>query len=142
MKQNGLPELTEHEIQALFFQQVELEFRLDDSFVPELLYAVLNGAWIASDGKGKAGLIEKYKAEGWKPGVPDVHYDQPRGDYNKMIFEFKRESRRNKKDGGLSDDQIVFITAATEYAFVRVVYSIDEAMAAFRNYMAMPAKGS
>lgn len=147
MKADRLPELNEHQIQAGFFREVKFAHRLDESFIPELLYAVLNGPWLASgdddtkkNDRRKAGLIAKYMAEGWTPGIADVHYDQPRGPYNKLVFEFKKESRRRSKNGGVSEDQQKYINAVNPYAFTRVVYSVDEALEAFAEYMALPAK--
>lgn len=133
-----LPPIPEHDIQANFIREATLEFRLDNAFISDLLYAVLNGPWIAGQGKGKEKLIEKYQEEGWKPGIHDVHYDQPRGEFNKLVIEFKRADRRKSKNGGMSDDQIKYGNAVSQYALVKVCYSTDEAMIAFREYMKLP----
>ncbi len=132
--------ISEHDIQAVFVLEAEYEFRNDPTWKSELFYAVLNGAWIAGDEnkRRKSALLTKYKAEGWKPGVPDVHYDQPRGTYNKLIIEFKRADRRRDKNGGLSDEQLQYTNAAAPYAMVRVCYSTDEALKVLRGYMALP----
>lgn len=138
-----LPELNEHQIQAGFISEATYEFRNDPSFIPELFYAVLHGAWIAGEGRRKSALIEKYKAEGWKSGIADVHYDQPRGPFSKMVIEFKKESKRNAGirsgtiTGGLDPDQIVYLRAISPYALVRVCYSEEEAIKAFRYYMSL-----
>ena len=130
--------LTEHDIQAGFFQEVGYTYRDREDFDPALFYAVLNGAWIAGGGKAKNALIGKYMAEGWKSGIADMTYDQPRGRYNKLVFEFKREDKRGKKDGGLSPEQITYLQAIKPYAFVRVCYTTDEALEFFRLYMSLP----
>lgn len=138
----GLP-LTEHQIQAGFFQEACHEFRNDPAFRPELFYAVLNGAWIAGEGVRKSGLLAKYRAEGWRPGIADVHLDLPRGPFTKMVIEFKREAKRNagKKSGmitgGLEPEQIAYLQAIAPYAYVRVCYSEQEAMNALRYYMSL-----
>lgn len=135
---------SEHEIQTTFAQSVLIEYRLDSTFVPALFYAVLNGPYITDfdgDKKRKDGLIRKYQEEGWRPGIADFHYDQPRGRFNKLVFEFKKEDKRKTKNGGLSDEQIVYLTAMQPYAFVRVIYTVDEAMEHFKRYMEMPILG-
>lgn len=131
-----LPGLPEHDIQATFFRQVTLEHRLDPTFKPELFYAVLNGPWLAlEDKKRKDALVEKYMSEGWKAGIPDIHYDQPRGGFNKLVFEFKKASRRKEKNGGMSDGQVEYMESIAPYAFARVIYSVDEGISYFNEYM-------
>lgn len=143
-KANGLPELSEHDIQANFFREVSYTYRNDPTFIPILFYAVLNGAWIGgSSSASKRGLIEKYKDEGWKSGIADFHYDQPRGPFSKMVIEFKRESKRNAKSngvvtGGLSDEQQEYLQAISAYALVRVCYTVEESLEDFAYYMSMP----
>jgi hypothetical protein len=133
---------SENDIQATFVQQVLLEHRLDPTFKPILFYAVLNGPWLAlEDKKRKDGLIEKYMSEGWKAGIPDIHYDQPRGMFNKLVFEFKKGKRRNEKLGGLSDEQAEYLGTIAPHAFARVIYTVDEGIAAFNEYMSLPVWG-
>lgn len=138
-----LPELSEHQIQAGFFQEVNYKYRLDETFRPILLYAVLNGALIGGRNlQSKSALIQKYKDEGWKSGIPDMMYDQPRGLFSKLVIEFKRTSKRNSHKagmltGGLEPEQIEFLRAIYPYALVRVCYTKDEALAAFDYYMAL-----
>jgi len=81
--------------------------------------------------------MNKYKAEGLNPGVPDIHYDQPRGGYNKLVIEFKREDRRNDVDGGLSSEQRRYIDGFEKYGKWRACYSTDEAMEVFDYYMSL-----
>lgn len=145
---NQLPELTEHQIQANFFREVSYTYRNDPTFVPILFYAVLNGAWIGGSSRSaKSGLVEKYKDEGWKSGIADFHYDQPRGPFSKMVIEFKRESKRGAKSkgvvtGGCSEQQIEYLEAISAHALVRVCYTIDEALGAFKYYMSMRVNDS
>jgi hypothetical protein len=48
----------------------------------------------------------KLKAEGVKPGVPDVFLPYPCGQYAGLWLEFKKPGFENRKNGGLSTDQI------------------------------------
>lgn len=138
----SLPALTEHQIQAGFFREASYKYRNDPTFKPILFYAVLNGAWIAGSGTRKGNLIEKYKDEGWKSGIADFHYDQPRGIFSKMVIEFKRTAKRNSKKagvltGGLEPEQIEYLQAIAPYALIRVCYTEEEAMSAFDYYMSL-----
>jgi len=128
---------TEHEIQAAFVAQVKLDYRLHDDFYPSLLYAVVNGFWAAGSGDRRFALINKYKAEGMNSGVPDIHYDQPRGGYNKLVIEFKRADRRNDVDGGLSSEQKKYFDDSAKYCMQCVCYTADEAMKEFDYYMSL-----
>lgn len=149
---NGLPARSEHSTQAGFFQEASYEFRNDETFKPALFYAVLNGAWIAGgDGseenkiqnrKRKGGLIAKYKREGWKKGVADLHYDQPRGPFTKLVIEFKKEGKRTEKargvfTGGLSPEQVDYLQAIRPYARIVIAYTVEQALEAFREYMSL-----
>lgn len=134
-----LPPLTEHQIQAGFFREALYKYRLDETFVPVLFYAVLNGAWIAGSGTRKAHLIQKYKDEGWRSGIADFHYDQPRGPFTKLVIEFKRTDKKTKKNGGLETEQIEYLQAISPYAMTRVCYTEEEAMKVFDYYMSFGA---
>lgn len=123
----------EHEIQSAFVQEVLYKYSNDPRFVEPLFYAVASG--FVGGGKNKFALINKLKREGWKNGIADIHYDQPRGDYSKMVIEFKRENRRNAVNGGLSDEQKEYLDALGEYAFACVCYTVEEAISKFDYYM-------
>jgi hypothetical protein len=140
--ENQLPPLTEHQIQAGFFREASYKYRNDPTFKPTLFYAVLNGAWIAGTGRRKSGLIEKYRDEGWRSGIADFHYDQPRGPFSKLVIEFKRTSKRNSKKagvltGGLEPEQVEYLQAISPYAMIRVCYTEEEALKALDYYMSM-----
>jgi len=83
----------------------------------------------------------KYFDEGLNVGVADLHYDQPRGQYTKLVIEFKREDRRKDKNGGLSDDQATYLTRIRPYAYTAVCYTTDEALTVFNWYMSLPGFG-
>lgn len=130
-----LPLLSEHDIQAGFVSEVGYKYRLRGDFIPALFYAAVNGFWAAGEGGRRNALIQKYFAEGYRKGIPDIHYDQPRGCWTKLVIEFKREDMRGKKDGGLKKEQKEYIEAIEPYAMAAVCYTAEEAMAVFGRYM-------
>jgi hypothetical protein len=135
------PVASEHNEQAAFFADISYRYQHNPEFVPELFYAIVNGFYAAGTGGRKFALLAKYRSEGWRPGIADVHYDQPRGEYNKLVIEMKRSDKRNTKDGGLRPDQIAYLEAARKAGtYVCVCYDADEAVAEFAAYMAMPIR--
>jgi len=130
-----LPLLSEHDIQAGFVAEVGYKYRLRGDFIPALFYAAVNGFWAAGEGRRRDALMSKYFAEGFRKGIPDLHYDQPRGPWTKLVIEFKRADMRGKKDGGLSQDQKEYLQAIEPYACIAVCYTADEAMEVFNKYM-------
>jgi VRR-NUC domain-containing protein len=131
-----IPVISEHSEQASFVAEVHYRYRNRADFIPELFFAVPNGMWVAGDGRRKAALIAKYKREGVKPGVADIHYLQPRGKHPYCVIEMKRQDKKTTRDGGLSPQQRQYITAARNAgAFVRVCYSAEEAAKVFDQYM-------
>ena len=138
-----IPVLSEHSEQANFVAEVQYRYRNDETFVPELLFAVPNGMWVAGEGTRRAALIMKYRKEGMRPGVADLHYLQPRGNYPYCVIEMKRSDKKNVRNGGLTDDQMQYLGAAMKAgAFVQICYGADEAIAAFHEYMELQEKGN
>ncbi len=134
-----LPRISEHEEQASFIQEVELRFTFRDDFVSILLFATLNGAWL---GGNRFALMNKYKDEGFKKGVADLLYLQPRGDYSCLAIEMKAQDQRGEKSGGVSRDQSEFLAAVNANGGTgEVCYGADEAVALFTWYMSLPQKG-
>lgn len=88
IKRPKKPTLSEHQIQAQYFDLVRLHMP-----GTKLIYAVPNGA-----NKSPAARM-KFKREGLTPGVPDVNIDIPRDIYHGMRIEFKSAT------GVCSDDQ-------------------------------------
>lgn len=130
--------LTEHQEQVNFVSEVLYEFRLRSDFIPELFFAVVNGFWAANEGARRYGLLNKYRAEGWRKGIADIQYQQPRGGYPFAVFEIKRCDAKNKKNGGLEPEQMEYLAAARAAgAFVRVCYGADEAIQSMREYMSL-----
>ena len=102
------PVPTESQEQQTFFQWAHLQ----SWKYPELrlLYHVPNGG---SRNKAEAGRL---KAEGVKPGVPDICLPVPRGDYHGLYIELKRQ-----KGGSLTPEQENWINALSEQGYLAIV---------------------
>jgi len=135
-----IPLLSEHSEQANFVAEAHYRYRNREDFIPELFFAVPNGMWVAGEGKRRAHLVVKYKREGMKSGVGDLHYLQPRGLHPYCVIEMKRQDRKTARDGGLAPDQNHYLEAARSAgAYVCVCYNADEALVALDQYMNLPA---
>lgn len=82
--------MSEHGEQTVLFDWA----RMNEDRVPELwlLHAIPNGAKLPYRGKGKNRYSPealRLKAEGLKPGVPDVCLPVPRGAYHGLYIEMK-----------------------------------------------------
>jgi hypothetical protein len=131
-------QLSEHSEQALFFDSVLWKYKTDPTFDSNLLFAVPNGALL---GGNRSAVMAKLKREGFKNGVSDMLYLQPRGPYPYLAFEFKKQSRRGERDGGLSESQVEFLRAVSGAGgLAAVCYGSEEAEKVFADYMALPVK--
>ncbi len=131
--------ISEHQEQANFFAEIKFAYRIREDFVAELLFSVPNGMWLG--GQNKYALMTKYKAEGFRPGVADVIYLQPRGPYNCLVIEFKAQDKRNEKNGGLSPEQSEFLEAVNAAGgCADVCYGAEHALEVFGAYMAQEAR--
>ena len=129
------PRISEHTEQANFFSEVRNKFQRREDFIRRLLFSVPNGMWIG--GQNKFALMNKFKAEGLQPGVADVLYLQPRGEYSCLAIEMKAQDKRNDKDA-VSDDQREFLEAVNAAGGLgEVCYGCEEAMKIFEAYMQM-----
>lgn len=129
------PRVSEHEEQANFFSEVRLRFQRQEDFIPMLLFSVPNGMWLG--GNNKFALMNKFKAEGLQPGVADIIYLQPRGEYNCLAIEMKAIDKRNVKDA-VSSEQTEFLEAVNGAGGLgEVCYGCDEAMMIFELYMSL-----
>lgn len=91
----------------------------------KLLYHVPNG------GKRTAREAARFKAEGVKPGVPDLVLPVARNGYHGLYIELKR-----RKGGTVSDNQKEWIKALTEQGYRAVVCKgADEAISEITAYM-------
>lgn len=131
--------MTEHSDQASFFDEIAWRFKNRDDFIPELFFATMNGAWFGGNG---ARMYAARKREGFKKGISDALYLQPRGPYAYLAIEMKTEKRRKEKNGGLEPEQAEFIEAVNRNGgFGQVCYGTDEAVATFTSYMGFPFIG-
>ncbi len=126
---------TEHNEQATFIDAVLWQYRNDPSFLRPLFFSVPNGAFLG----GRSALqYAKLKKEGFRNGVSDILYLQPRGMYSYFSLEMKTQERKRERGGGLSEDQRGFLQAVTDAGGLSAVcYGADEAIEAFGRYMAL-----
>lgn len=101
----------------------------------DLVFSVPNGARLAS-GRDKrlAAIRANYlKAEGMRPGAPDLVIPSPRGGYHGMFLEMKAMG------GTLKENQEQFIVEAERYNyFCAVAYGADEAIEILQHYLERP----
>ena len=74
--------MTEHQIQASFFKEILWMENADERL--KLMFAVPNG------GKRHITTAIKLKAEGCRPGIPDVMFPYSCKGFNGLAIEFKR----------------------------------------------------
>lgn len=134
------PRISEHAEQTNFFLETSLRFGFRNDFIDRLLFAVPNGMWLAGSGATRFALMNKYKAEGFKPGVADILYLQPRGEYNCLAIEMKAQDKRNDKHA-VSEDQGEFLAAINGAGGLgEVCYGSEEALVIFTRYMSFEAR--
>lgn len=93
--------VTEHSHQAAFFCWLRNNKHLQPGF--EFAYAVPNG------GRRDKREAARFKAEGVKPGVPDVVIPIPCGQQHGLYIEFKKPSLQKTMKGTVTDpDQIKY----------------------------------
>ena len=128
-----LPRISEHEEQANFFAEARLRFGFREDFLEVLLFSVPNGMWVG--GGNRFALMNKYKAEGFRSGVADILYLQPRGGYNCLAIEMKATDKRNDKSA-VSPEQFAFLAAVNGAGGIgEVCYGSEEALQIFTKYM-------
>jgi hypothetical protein len=94
------------------------------------MFAVPNG--------GKRGIktAVTLKAEGLRPGVPDVMLPVARGCFTGLAIEFKKPDKLKKPEGKLSQDQIEYIDQlVNEGWLVCVLDDVEEAIRIVKNYL-------
>jgi len=120
----------EHDEQASVFTWASWNF----SAMPELrlMFAIPNG------GHRNLLVAKKMKAEGVKPGIPDIFLPVARGGFHGLFVEMKTASRKPVKGGkgGLSDVQCEWIGDLRNQGYkVAVCYGRDEAILEITNYL-------
>lgn len=97
----------------------------------KLLHAIPNG------GQRNKVTAAKLKAEGVKPGVPDLSLPVARGKYHGLYIELKR-----RKGGRVSDEQKWWIVALKAEGYqAEVCHGFDEAKQVILDYLSLPATG-
>lgn len=113
---------SEHDEQAQLVQMVEMAFPA----MSALLFAIPNGA-----NKGPVARL-RFKAEGLRPGVPDMFFALPVGQYHGLFIEMKR-----RRGGTVSPEQKAYIEALRAQGYrAEVCKGCDEALAVMREYLA------
>ena len=114
---------TEAEEQATLFSWA----RMVSGRRPELkwMFHVPNGG---ERGKAEAA---RFKAEGVKPGVPDIFLPIPRGPYHGLFIELKRQ-----KGGRVSAEQRIWLEALLTQGYMATVcYGWKDAAATIEDYL-------
>lgn len=94
---------------------------------------------IANGGHRHAAVAAKMKAQGVKPGVPDILLPVARGGFHGLFLEMKAAHHRPKRGGmgGLSELQAHWISELRNQGYrCEVAYGRDEAVAILENYLA------
>ena len=134
-----VPRISEHQEQANFIREVYLRYGSRDDFIPVLLFSVPNGLVIG--GENKFAILAKFRAEGFKNGVADLIYLQPRGPYTCLCIEMKALDQQEKKDGGVSPEQAEFLAAVSAAGgCTDVCYGSIHAIEVFSAYMAQEVR--
>ncbi len=129
---------SEHHEQAALVDTVAFTYQHRTDFLRPLFFSTLSGAWIAGSGTRKVALIAKYKREGWVNGVADLLYLQPRGGYAYLAIEMKTEERLGEKNGGATEDQLVWLRAARlAGAMAEICHGAEMGWEVFSRYMAL-----
>lgn len=114
---------SEHDEQVHVIQWCELMANHDRDY--GLIFSIPNG------GQRNKVTAAKLKAEGVKPGVPDLFLPVPRGIYAGMFIEMKR-----RKGGHISADQRKWITDLISHGYKCIVArGFDEAVECITAYM-------
>ena len=112
---------TEHQEQVMLFQWADWALR------PNLLYAIPNG------GKRDIRTAAMLKAEGVKPGVPDIFLPVPRGGKHGLYIELKR-----RRGGTVSREQEAWMRALAEQGYMcALCHGAEAAKNEILAYMAM-----
>lgn len=82
----------------------------------------------------------RLKAQGVKPGVPDIFLPVPRGGYHGLYIELKRRDKRLSK---ISNAQKIWLTALGGQGYKCLVcFGADEAEREITNYLRLKRKGN
>lgn len=109
----------EHQHQVAFINYCNLK-----GHPYNLVYAIANG------GQRHPGVARKLKAEGVKPGIPDIHLPVARKGYHGLYIEMKWG-----KNGLTEKQKSMHELLSKEGNLVLTCYGFDEAKAAIDDYL-------
>lgn len=118
---------TEHAHQAALFAWCAV------SGIPELkwFHAIPNG------GERNAIVAARMKAEGVRTGIFDTFLPVTSAQYAGLYIEMKKPGREREKNGGLSDDQVLFRAWAVRQSYsTAVCYTWEQARDVIIGYLA------
>lgn len=116
-----MPVPSEHDEQAQFVSMVEAAYPA----LSALLFAIPNGA-----NKSPVARL-RFKAEGLRPGVPDMFFAYPCGGRHGLFIEMKR-----RRGGVISAEQKAYIAELRAAGYIaEVCRGCDEAFAVFAAYL-------
>lgn len=122
---------SEHSEQVALFDW----FFLMTSAYPELdlAFATPNGIPLSGSAKSKGRVINYMKAEGLRPGAPDIVLPVARGGYMGLFVEMKAIG------GRLSENQEQYLAQAREQGYLCIVpYGFEQAQEWVEQYLALP----
>lgn len=120
---------TEHAHQAAIFQWIALEGSKQHPILRRL-FAIPNG------GDRKPSVAAAMKAEGVKPGVPDMCLPISRRGYHSLWIELKRPIYATHKNGGCSEAQLEWHELlSNEGHLVCVAYGWQGGVAVLLDYL-------
>jgi hypothetical protein len=107
-------EPTEHDHQVQIFHHARAMTRYDLRW--SLLFSIPNAGGFVGGYKKNIGRVMGMKAEGVKPGVPDIFLPVPSGPYCGLFIELKRT-----RGGTVSPEQRAWIKALQLYGYAAQV---------------------
>jgi len=81
----------------------------------QLMYAIPNGE------KRSMSVGKRLKAEGVKPGVPDIFLPVARGGYHGLYIEMKRPKQGKARPGRMRKEQLDWVDSLTGQGYLAVV---------------------
>lgn len=116
--------MSEHDEQSLFVSYVCA------AYPSVLFHSIPNGANLAGNQRQRGMQMNYLKAEGLRPGCPDLFMAVARGNWHGCYIEMKT------LDGELSDKQKAFIALAEAAGYFTIVaYGFEQAKELFDVYM-------
>jgi hypothetical protein len=120
--------MSEHDEQAALIRWAKVQTPRLPAL--RLLFAVPNG------GQRHAATAARLKAEGVRPGVPDVCLPVPSGPYHGLFIELKRPKRPGKPAGRPTDEQLWWLGELQAVGYCcGLAYGWDEARALIEAYL-------